>query len=308
MIEIHHLRKEYGNTVALDNLRLEIPEGEVFGLIGPNGAGKTTLIRILATLLEPTYGQVRIAGIDVLEEPLKVHSLIGYMSDFFSLYDNMLVWEYLDHFARCYNIPGRERTRLVDEVLKLVSLEVRRDSEIKSLSRGMRQRLCFAKTLLHQPKVLLLDEPASGLDPAGRLEFRELLRQLHAMGRTIVISSHILTEMKDFCTSIGIIEQGQLVAAGRVEDILRRLETGLQLEIEVSAGLPQLMLILQTYDHVDQIANHNGRVRCRWRAGRDGLPSLHRRLVHEGVDLISWAVRTDTLEDIYMRLSTHQTS
>jgi ABC-2 type transport system ATP-binding protein len=308
MIEIHHLRKEYGNTVALDNLRLEIPEGEVFGLIGPNGAGKTTLIRILATLLEPTYGQVRIAGIDVLEEPLKVHSLIGYMSDFFSLYDNMLVWEYLDHFARCYNIPGRERTRLVDEVLKLVSLEVRRDSEIKSLSRGMRQRLCFAKTLLHQPKVLLLDEPASGLDPAGRLEFRELLRQLHAMGRTIVISSHILTEMKDFCTSIGIIEQGQLVAAGRVEDILRRLETGLQLEIEVSAGLPQLMLILQTYDHVDQIANHNGRVRCRWRAGRDGLPSLHRRLVHEGVDLISLAVRTDTLEDIYMRLSTHQTS
>jgi ABC-2 type transport system ATP-binding protein len=308
MIEIHHLRKEYGNTVALDNLRLEIPEGEVFGLIGPNGAGKTTLIRILATLLEPTYGQVRIAGIDVLEEPLKVHPLIGYMSDFFSLYDNMLVWEYLDHFARCYSVPGRERTRLVDEVLNLVSLEVRRDSEIKSLSRGMRQRLCFAKTLLHQPKVLLLDEPASGLDPAGRLEFRELLRQLHSMGRTIVISSHILTEMKDFCTSIGIIEQGQLVAAGRVEDILRRLQTGLQLEIEVSAGLPQLMLILQTYEHVDQIANQNGRVRCRWRAGRDALPGLHRRLVQEGVDLISLAVRTDTLEDIYMRLSTHQTS
>ncbi len=308
MIEIHHLRKEYGNTIALDNLHLEIPEGEVFGLIGPNGAGKTTLIRILATLLEPTYGQVRIAGFDVLEEPLKVHPLIGYMSDFFSLYDNMLVWEYLDHFARCYSIPGRERTRLVDEVLKLVSLEVRRDSEIKSLSRGMRQRLCFAKTLLHQPKVLLLDEPASGLDPAGRLEFRELLRQLHSMGRTIVISSHILTEMKDFCTSIGIIEQGQLVAAGRVEDILRRLETGLQLEIEVSAGLPQLMLILQTYEHVDQIANQDSRVRCRWRAGRDALPNLHRRLVHEGVDLISLAVKTDSLEDIYMRLSSHQTS
>ncbi len=308
MIEIHHLRKEYGNTIALDNLHLEIPEGEVFGLIGPNGAGKTTLIRILATLLEPTYGQVRIAGFDVLGEPLKVHPLIGYMSDFFSLYDNMLVWEYLDHFARCYSIPGRERTRLVDEVLKLVSLEVRRDSEIKSLSRGMRQRLCFAKTLLHQPKVLLLDEPASGLDPAGRLEFRELLRQLHSMGRTIVISSHILTEMKDFCTSIGIIEQGQLVAAGRVEDILRRLETGLQLEIEVSAGLPQLMLILQTYEHVDQIASQDSRVRCRWRAGRDALPNLHRRLVHEGVDVISLAVKTDSLEDIYMRLSSHQTS
>ncbi len=308
MIEIHHLRKEYGGTIALENLHLEIPEGEVFGLIGPNGAGKTTLIRILATLLEPTYGQVRIGGIDVLEDPLKIHPLIGYMSDFFSLYDGMLVWEYLDHFARCYDIPARERTRLVDEVLKLVSLEVRRDAEIKSLSRGMRQRLCFAKTLLHQPKVLLLDEPASGLDPAGRLEFRELLKQLHAMGRTIIISSHILTEMKDFCTSIGIIEQGKLVASGRVEDILNRMETGLQLEIEVSAGLPKLLLILQTHENVDGLVNQDGRVRCRWRAGRDALPSLHRRLVNEGIDLISLAVKTDTLEDIYMRLSSHQTS
>jgi ABC-2 type transport system ATP-binding protein len=308
MIEIRHLRKEYASTVALENLHLEIPEGEVFGLIGPNGAGKTTLIRILATLLEPTYGQVRIAGIDVLEEPLKIHPLIGYMSDFFSLYDGMLVWEYLDHFARCYSIPRRESARLVDEVLKLVSLEVRRDSEIRALSRGMRQRLCFAKTLLHQPKVLLLDEPASGLDPAGRLEFRELIKQLHAMGRTIIISSHILTEMKDFCTSIGIIEQGRLVAAGRVDDILRRMETGLQLEIEVSAGLPKLMLILQTLEGVDQVVSQDSQVRCRWRAGREALPSLHRRLVQEGVDLISLAVKTENLEDIYMRLSSHQTS
>jgi ABC-2 type transport system ATP-binding protein len=308
MIEIHHLRKEYDGNVALENLHLEIPEGEVFGLIGPNGAGKTTLIRILATLLEPTYGKVRINGIDALEEPLKIHPLIGYMSDFFSLYDGMLVWEYLDHFARCYSIPRQESARLVDEVLKLVSLEVRRDSEIRALSRGMRQRLCFAKTLLHQPKVLLLDEPASGLDPAGRLEFRELIKQLHSMGRTILISSHILTEMKDFCTSIGIIEQGRLVAAGRVDDILRRLETGLQLEIEVSAGLPKLMLILQTLEGVDQVASQDGRVRCRWRAGRDALPGFHRRLVQEGVDLISLAVKTETLEDIYMRLSSHQTS
>jgi ABC-2 type transport system ATP-binding protein len=308
MIEVHHLRKEYDGTVALENLHLEIPEGEVFGLIGPNGAGKTTLIRILATLLEPTYGQVRIAGIDVLEAPLKVHPLIGYMSDFFSLYDGMLVWEYLDHFARCYSIPRKESARLVEEVLKLVSLEVRRDSEIRALSRGMRQRLCFAKTLLHQPKVLLLDEPASGLDPAGRLEFRELIKQLRAMGRTVLISSHILTEMKDFCTSIGIIEQGRMVAAGRVDDILRRLETGLQLEIEVSAGLPKLMLILQTHESVDQVVSQDGRVRCRWQAGREALPGLHRRLVNEGVDLISLAIKTETLEDIYMRLSSHQTS
>src|SRR5438876_3413398 len=162
MIEVRHLRKEYDATVALENLHMQVPEGEVYGLIGPNGAGKTTLIRILATLLEPTYGHVRIAGIDVLEEPLRVHPLIGYMSDFFSLYDQMLVWEYLDHFARCYGIEHRRRQRLIDEVLELVSLEVRRNAEVRTLSRGMRQRLCFAKTLLHEPKVLLLDEPASG--------------------------------------------------------------------------------------------------------------------------------------------------
>src|SRR4030081_1150276 len=162
MIEVHHLRQEYDKTVALDNLDLEIPAGEVYGLIGPNGAGKTTLIRILATLLEPTYGYVRINGIDALEHPLLVHPLIGYMSDFFALYENMLAWEYLDHFARCYGVDPRQRERLIDEVLGLVSLEVRRDAEIRTLSRGMRQRLCFAKSLLHEPQVLLLDEPASG--------------------------------------------------------------------------------------------------------------------------------------------------
>jgi ABC-2 type transport system ATP-binding protein len=308
MIEIHFLRKEYAGTVALENLHLEIPQGEVYGLIGPNGAGKTTLIRILATLLEPTYGQVRIAGIDVLQEPLKVHPLIGYMSDFFSLYENMLVWEYLDHFARCYRVPRKRRESLVDEVLKLVSLEVRRDAEIKSLSRGMRQRLCFAKTLLHEPKVLLLDEPASGLDPAGRLEFRELLKQLHAMGRTVLISSHILTEMADFCTSIGIMEQGRLLASGRVDTILQQLQPGLQLEIEVAAGMPLLMDLLKKHDKVDEIAAADGRLRCRWGAGREQLPELHRRIVHAGIDLVSLAVKTGNLEDIYMRISKHQTS
>ncbi len=308
MIEVRHLRKEYDKTVALENLHLEIPEGEVYGLIGPNGAGKTTLIRILATLLEPTYGQVRIAGIDVLKAPLRVHPLIGYMSDFFSLYENMLVWEYLDHFARCYGVPRGQRERLIEEVLQLVSLQVRRDAEIRSLSRGMRQRLCFAKTLVHQPKVLLLDEPASGLDPAGRLEFREMLKQLHAMGRTILISSHILTEMADFCTSIGIMEEGRLLATGRVTDILQQLQPALRLEIEVAADQPRLMEILSTHDSVKRMEAVNGRVLCRWGAGRDALPDLHRRLVQEGIGVISFALRTDNLEDIYMKVSGHRTS
>jgi ABC-2 type transport system ATP-binding protein len=308
MIEVRHLRKEYGDTVALENLHLEVPAGEVYGLIGPNGAGKTTLIRVLATLLEPTYGEVRVAGIDVLRQPLRAHPLIGYMSDFFSLYDHMLVWEYLDHFARCYGIGPARRGRLIDEVLQLVSLDVRRDAPISTLSRGMRQRLCFAKTLLHQPQVLLLDEPASGLDPAGRLEFRELLKQLHAMGRTILISSHILTEMADYCTSVGILEQGKLLASGRVGEILDRLQPGLRLEIEVLDGLPRLLELLQGYPGVDGLEGADGRARCRWSAGRKALPELHRRLVAGGVELVSLSAKTDNLEDIYMKISTHRTS
>jgi ABC-2 type transport system ATP-binding protein len=258
--------------------------------------------------MEPTYGHVRIGGIDALEEPLKVHPLIGYMSDVFSLYENMLVWEYLDHFARCYGVPRRKLDGFIDELLKLVNLEVRRDSEVKTLSRGMRQRLCFAKTLLHEPKVLLLDEPASGMDPLARLEFRELIKQLHAMGRTVLISSHILTEMADFCTSIGIMEQGKLLASGRVEDILRRLQPAMRLEIEVTNGLPQLLEILNKHPSVEQVENGDGRVRCRWQAPREALPELHRHIVTAGVDLVTLGVKTDNLEDIYMKISKHQTA
>jgi ABC-2 type transport system ATP-binding protein len=308
MIEVRNLRQEYGPTVALQNLHLEIPAGEVYGLIGPNGAGKTTLIRILATLLEPTYGDVRIAGINVLANPLQVHPLIGYMSDFFSLYEAMLVWEYLDHFACCYGIERRRRSAMIDQVLELVNLEVRRDAEIKSLSRGMRQRLCFAKTLLHEPQVLLLDEPASGLDPAGRLEFRELLKKLREMGRTVLISSHILTEMSEFCTSIGILEQGRLLASGRVEAILKRFQPGLMLEIEVAGNLERLLEKLQAHPAVDGIVSHDSCLACRWSAPREALPELHRQLVADGAEVISFAVKTDNLEDLYMRISGHRTS
>jgi ABC-2 type transport system ATP-binding protein len=308
MIEVRHLRKQYDGTVALDNLHLDVPAGEVFGLIGPNGAGKTTLIRILATLLEPTYGTVRIAGIDALEDPLRVHPLIGYLSDFFSLYDQMLVWEYLDHFARCHGIERRRRQTLVEEVLRLVNLEVRRDAPVKSLSRGMRQRLCFARTLLHQPRVFLLDEPASGLDPAGRIEFRALLKQLHEMGHTILISSHILTEMADFCTSVGILEEGRLLASGRVEDILQKLRPELSLEMETASGPEQLLELLRIEVRAQQVEAKDGLVRCRWTGDRTTLSELHRRIVAAGIDLVAFAVKTDNLEDIYMRISGHRTS
>jgi ABC-2 type transport system ATP-binding protein len=194
-------------------------------------------------------------------------------------------------------------------VLHLVSLDVKRDTEIRALSRGMRQRLCFAKTLLHEPKVLLLDEPASGMDPAGRIEFRELLKQLHAMGRTILISSHILTEMADFCTSVGIMEEGRLLASGRVGEILQKLQRGLRLEIEVLGAGDKLAELLRGHDLADQVeTTAAGLVTCRWKAGREALPDLHRRIVSAEVPLVSLAVRTDNLEDIYMRISGHRTS
>lgn len=308
MIAVRHLRKEYEGTVALENLHLEVPAGEIFGLIGPNGAGKTTLLRILATLMEPTYGDIRIGGIDALAQPLKVHWLLGYMSDVFAVYENMLVWEYLDHFARCYGIETRKREKLVDEVLELVSLTVRKDSEIKSLSRGMRQRLCLAKTLIHEPKVLLLDEPASGMDPAGRIEFREMLKSLHAMGRTVLISSHILTEMADFCTSIGILEQGKLLASGRVGDILHQLQPGLRLEIEVLSGRDELLNILGTREEVAQLDKESPIVRCRWNGTRADLVPLHKEIVRREIGLVALAVKEDNLEDIYMKISGHRTA
>jgi len=308
MVQLSHLRKEYGDHVALHNLELTIPKGEVYGLIGPNGAGKTTLIRILATLLEPTYGEVRIDGIDALAKPMDVHPLIGYMSDFFSLYDQLLVWEYLDHFARCYGITPRRRHQLIDQVLELVSLEVRRDAAISSLSRGMRQRLCFARRLLHEPQLLLLDEPASGLDPAGRLEFRELLKNLREMGRTVIISSHILTEMADYCTSIGINEQGKVTATGRVEEILAKLQSGLELEIETLNMSEQLVELLESHSDATNVQARNGEVRCRWRGDRETLPDLHKQIVQANIPLVRFEVQQDNLENIYMKLSQHQTS
>lgn len=325
MIEIHHLRKEYQRSseseerqkadvteklVALENLTLDVPGGEVMGIIGPNGSGKTTLIRILATLLEPTFGDVRIGGIDALEQPERVYPLIGYMSDFFSLYDELMVWEYLDHFARCYGVPGPERGRLIDEMLELVSLEVRRDADVKSLSRGMRQRLCLAKTLLHQPKVLLLDEPASGLDPAGRVEFREIIKKLHEMGRTVLISSHILTEMTDFCTSIAILEKGRLVASGRVQEIEKQLEQKLSMAVKILGGQGQdpLLGILQSDPLIACISAKDGCVSFDFSGTREQLPGLHRRIVEAGIPILSFELREKTLEDIYMAISKHRTS
>ena len=218
MIQISALTKVYRDLTAVRDLNLTINKGDVFGFIGPNGAGKTTTIKVLATLLEPSSGHAFIDGIDCVKHPLEVRRVMGYMPDFFGVYDDVKVWEYLDFFAAAYKIPVNKRKSIIDDVLDLTDLTGKREAYVESLSRGMKQRLCLAKTLVHDPKVLLLDEPASGLDPRARIEFRALLKELQQMGKTIFVSSHILPELADFCNVVGIMERGHLVVAGRVHD------------------------------------------------------------------------------------------
>ena len=219
MIEVRNFGKQYGDFTAVRNLNLKIEAGEMFGFIGPNGAGKSTTIRFLATLLRATHGDGSVNGFSVTRDPINVRRSIGYMPDNFGVYDGMKVWEFLDFFAVAYQIPRGSRKRVISDVLELLDLTHKRNDFVNGLSRGMKQRLCLAKTLVHDPPVLILDEPASGLDPRARLEVKALLKELRRMGKTILISSHILTELADCCTSIGIIERGQLLMHGPIDAV-----------------------------------------------------------------------------------------
>ena len=223
MIETRDLTKMYGELYALNRLSLKLEKGDVYGFIGPNGAGKTTTMRILATLLNPTWGEATVCGYSIYNNAKEIRRLIGYMPDFFGVYDDMKVIEYLEFFAAAYRIDGPARRKTCDQVLDLVGLDYKRDALVTSLSRGMTQRLGLARVLLHDPQVLLLDEPASGLDPRARIEMKTLLNQLRSMGKTILISSHILPELAEICNKIGIIERGQLLFDGDVQSAIRQV-------------------------------------------------------------------------------------
>src|SRR6516162_2208026 len=223
MIETRDLTKMYGDLYALNRLTIKLERGDVYGFIGPNGAGKTTTMRILATLLNPTWGEATVCGYSIYNNAKEIRRLMGYMPDFFGVYDDMKVIEYLEFFAAAYRIKGPERRRKCDQVLDLVDLGYKRDALVTSLSRGMTQRLGLARVLLHEPQVLLLDEPASGLDPRARIEMRELIKELRSMGKTILVSSHILPELADICNKIGIIERGQLLFDGDVQSAIRQV-------------------------------------------------------------------------------------
>src|SRR5687768_14613378 len=233
MIKTVNLTKRYGSLIALSNLNLEIHEGDCFGFIGPNGAGKSTTIKILATLLQPTWGEARVCDFVVGFQSRQIRPLIGYVPDYFGAYEDMVVQEYLEFFAAAYNINGPARTKVVNDTLELTDLGYKRDAPVDGLSRGMKQRLSIARVLLHDPKVLLLDEPAGNLDPRARIEMRELLKELQRMGKTILISSHILPELQDLCNTVGIIEQGELIYSGPWTDIVRKARGGMILHVGV---------------------------------------------------------------------------
>ena len=304
LVEISHLRKEYGDLVAVKNLSLTLNEGEIFGFIGPNGAGKTTTIKILATLLDPSAGSAKVDGIDVALDPEAVRSKIGYMPDAFGVYDDFKVWEYLDFFAASYRVPKGDRPGLIDLVLDLTNLSVKKDAYVESLSRGMKQRLCLARTLVHNPKVLLLDEPASGLDPRARIEIKELLKELRNMGKTIIVSSHILPELADFCTSVGIIERGEMIVAGPIEKIMKEVLGGRVLELRVpEADRTQAMAILRSVEHVRDVVLVSETIRVDYNGTLDDQSNVLLALIQNGVRVQTFAEQDTDLEDIFLRVT-----
>ena len=308
MIETINLTKKFGELVALNNLNLSINEGDTFGFIGPNGAGKTTTIKILATLLKPTWGEARIDGKVIGYQNPQIRPVIGYVPDFMGAYEDMVVSEYLEFFAACYNIHGKQRDQVVRDVLDLTDLSYKANAEVTGLSRGMSQRLSIARVLLHDPRVLLLDEPASGLDPRARIEIRELLKELRRMGKTIVISSHILHELAELCNTVGIIEQGQLVFSGPVNEIMAKVSMGVVVHVTVDDRAEQAARLLAQVKGITQvdITQHNGKPRIDVTIDMDSglmVSELPARLIAQGFRVSSLQQEQVNLETAFMRLT-----
>jgi ABC-2 type transport system ATP-binding protein len=303
MIKTVNLTKRYGTLLALSNLNLEIHEGDCFGFIGPNGAGKTTTIKILATLLQPTWGEARICDYVIGYQSRQIRPLIGYVPDYFGAYEDMVVQEYLEFFAAAYNIHGSARTKIVQDVLELTDLAYKRDALVDGLSRGMKQRLSIARVLVHDPKVLLLDEPAGNLDPRARIEMRELLKELRRMGKTILISSHILPELQDLCNKVGIIEQGELIYSGPWMDIVRRARTGMVLHVGVASNQQLAAAMLAQDPNVVNVAANNGYLEVSLKDGVEDYSFVPQRLVQAGYKLTLLKEEEVNLETAFMRLT-----
>jgi len=303
MIETRKLSKNFGDLVAVDNLDLGIEAGDIFGFIGPNGAGKTTTMRILVTLLEPTSGAAFVDGLDVTKKGREVRRRVGYMPDFMGVYDDLKVFEYLEFFAAAFGIEYRKRKSIVDGVLELTDLQSKRNTAVDSLSRGMQQRLGLARVLIHDPKVLILDEPASGLDPRARIEIRELLRELKRMGKTVMISSHILSELEEICDRVGIIEHGRLVFGGTLDEIRPRLGIHSKVRVKVLGDEHRAVELLAALPQVQQVDVVGDCLSVTFREGETTDGIIARTLVNGGVDLVSLQPEQLKLDDAFLKLT-----
>jgi ABC-2 type transport system ATP-binding protein len=303
VIKTQDLTKVYGDLRAIDQLNLELNQGDLFGFIGPNGSGKTTSMRILATLLQPSWGEAYVCDYSIYTHPKEIRRLIGYMPDFFGVYDDMKVIEYLEFFAATYRIKGPARRKVCEEMLALVDLGYKRDAYVTSLSRGMTQRLGLARVLLHDPQVLLLDEPASGLDPRARIEIRGLLKELRKLGKTIMVSSHILPELADICNKVGIIERGKLLVSEEVTEVMRRVRQQPILEIEIVGDRDRAGKLLEQHDLVEKVDVRDGRLLVTLSKGVEDYSDLSTLLIKAGFKLITFKLDEINLETAFMALT-----
>jgi ABC-2 type transport system ATP-binding protein len=303
VIKTHDLTKKYGDLFAIRSIELDLKEGDLFGFIGPNGAGKTTTMRIIATLLNPTWGEAYVCGNSIYTKPKEIRRLVGYMPDFFGVYDDMKVIEYLEFFAAAYRIRGPERRKICNEKLEIVDLDFKRDAYANTLSRGQTQRLGLARVLLHDPQVLLLDEPLSGLDPRARIEMRNLLRRLGEMGKTIVVSSHILPELADICNKIGIIDRGVMTHNAAVADVLKQVCEQTVLHVQVTTDLESAAELLQQQAMVESLENKNGKLRLTLVKDVDDYSELATKLVQAGHRIRMFREEEVNLESAFMALT-----
>ena len=300
MIELIDFGKDYGEFTAVKRLNLKIEAGELFGFIGPNGAGKSTTIRFLATLLKASRGEGIVNGFRVTRSPMDVRQSVGYMPDNFGVYDGMKVWEFLDFFAVAYRIGRTKRKQVIGDVLELLDLTHKRGDFVNGLSRGMKQRLCLAKTLVHDPPVLILDEPASGLDPRARLEVKVLLKELRRMGKTILISSHILSELADCCTSIGIIERGQLLMHGPIDKVYQKIRGNRIIEIKFLSKMDVGLSVIRRSPHLRDVQVEDHHATIELDSDDAGVADLLEQLIANGVGVRSFSDKDPTLEDVFM--------
>ncbi|NOY29350.1 MAG: ABC transporter ATP-binding protein [Planctomycetes bacterium] len=303
LIELRRLHRYFGETRAVEDMSFEVFPGEVFGYIGPNGAGKTTSMRILATLDEPTAGDAFVDGFSVIDDPDRVRRRLGFMPDYFGTYQNVNVREYLDFFARAYGLRGKERNRSIDSVMEFTKLDRLAEKPIDGLSKGMKQRLCLGRTMIHDPAVLILDEPAAGLDPRARIELREMIAELAQMGKAVLISSHILTELAEICDKVGIIETGQLLAVGTVDEISAQSQAKSRVRLRALGDGQPLVDWLARRDDISELTAESELLSFNHEGGQAEQALLLREIIGAGFEIVEFASKTKSLEDVFLHVT-----